>query len=77
MRWRVASTPSLAHPFDPRAPGAPAWDAELFRARGMPPGRWSLAHEPQDGAAAADPFRLVAASADRALAEDSRARRSA
>ena len=35
MRWRIASAPSLPNPFDPRAPGAPAWDAELFRARGM------------------------------------------
>ena len=34
MRWRIASAPSLANPLDPRAPGAPAWDAELFRARG-------------------------------------------
>jgi protein ImuA len=65
MRWRVASTPSLANPFDRQAPGAPAWDAELFRARGMAPGRWSLAH---DGGAT-DPFRLVAAPGDRALAE--------
>ncbi len=39
MRWRIASQASLAHPFDPRAPGAPAWDAELFRARGLRPGR--------------------------------------
>lgn len=45
MRWRLASAPSLAHPFDPRAPGSPAWDAELFRARGSSPGRWSIAHE--------------------------------
>ena len=35
MRWRMASAPSLANPFDPRAPGAAAWDAELFRARGL------------------------------------------
>jgi protein ImuA len=55
MRWRIASSPSIAHPFDPRAPGASAWDAELFRARGFPPGRWSFAHE---GAAGA--FHLVA-----------------
>jgi protein ImuA len=65
MRWRIASRPSLAHSFDPRAPGAPTWDAELFRARGMPPGRWSIA---RDGGAA-DPFRLVAAPGDRALAQ--------
>ena len=40
-------------------------DAELFRARGMPPGRWSLAHD--TGA-----FHLVAASGDRALGEGQR-----
>ena len=68
MRWRIASRPSLAHPFDPRAPGAPAWDAELFRARGHPPGRWSLAHDGE----AADPFRVVAAPGDRTLAQDER-----
>ena len=34
MRWRIASAPSLLNALDPRAPGAPAWDAELFRARG-------------------------------------------
>jgi protein ImuA len=67
MRWRIASAPSLAHPFDPRAPGAAAWDAELFRARGLPPGRWSIAHD--EGG-----FHLVAASADRALGEDERLR---
>ena len=57
MRWRIASGPSLANPFDSRAPGASAWDAELFRARGHPPGRWSIAH---DGTQA-DSFHLVAA----------------
>ena len=35
MRWRIASAPSLANALDPRAPGTPAWDAELFRARGI------------------------------------------
>ena len=63
MRWRIASRPSLGHPFDPRAPGAPAWDAELFRARGIAPGRWALTHE----AGATDPFRLVAAPGHRTL----------
>ena len=70
MRWRVASAPSLVHPFDPRAPGAPAWDAELFRARGMPPGRWTVAHDSRA-------LHLVSAAGDRALGEDSRERRSA
>ena len=45
MRWRIASAPSLMHPFDPKAPGAASWDAELFRARGFAPGRWSVGHE--------------------------------
>jgi protein ImuA len=60
MRWRIASSPSLLNPLDGRAPGRAAWDAELFRARGFPPGRWSLAHE-------ADRFHLVAEPRDRAL----------
>jgi protein ImuA len=76
MRWRVASAPSLAHPFDPRAPGTPAWDAELFRARGYPPGRWTIAHE-AGAQGNAHPFRLVAAPGDRALAQDGGERRSA
>jgi protein ImuA len=65
MRWRIASRPSLLNDLDPRAPGLPAWDAELFRARGSPPGRWSIAHE-------ADSFRLVAASGSRAMGEERR-----
>jgi protein ImuA len=65
MRWRIGSTPSLANALDPRAPGAPAWDAELFRARGSPPGRWAVTHE-------AGRFHLVAASGDRALGEKQR-----
>jgi protein ImuA len=67
MRWRIASAPSLRNDLDPKAPGAPAWDAELFRARGAPPGRWSIAHE-------AGAFHLVAASGDRALGEVGRLR---
>jgi len=67
MRWRLASAPSLVNELDARAPGAPAWDAELFRARGHPPGRWRVAHE-------ADRFHLVAASGDRALGEVERLR---
>jgi protein ImuA len=67
MRWRIGSAPSLINPLDPRAPGSPAWNVELFRARGMPPGRWSVAHE-------ADRFHLVARAGDRALGEDQRLR---
>jgi protein ImuA len=67
MRWRVASASSLENEFDPRAPGMPAWDAELFRARGHPPGRWSVAHDREE-----DRFHLVAESRDRALGEGQR-----
>ena len=62
MRWRVVSAPSLANPLDVKAPGLPAWDAELFRARGAPPGRWSISHE-------AGVFHLAPASGDRTLGE--------
>ncbi|MFL6743336.1 MAG: ImuA family protein, partial [Sphingomicrobium sp.] len=65
MRWRVASAPSLPNDFDPKAPGLPAWDAELFRARAMPPGRWSVAHD-------SDRFHLVAESGDRTLGQEQR-----
>ena len=65
MRWRVASAPSLANLLDPRAPGLPAWGAELFRARGTPPGRWTVAHE-------ADSFHLVAGTGNRTLDEEQR-----
>ncbi|HEY4070282.1 MAG TPA: hypothetical protein VGM04_01840 [Sphingomicrobium sp.] len=67
MRWRIASAPSRANDLDPCAPGLPAWDAELFRARSMPPGRWSLAHE-------AGLFHLVAGARGRALGEVERLR---
>jgi protein ImuA len=65
MRWRIASTPSLPNLLDPRAPGVAAWDAELFRARGAPPGRWTVAHE-------AGAFHLVSGASDRALGEEQR-----
>lgn len=65
MRWRIASAPSLINPLDARAPGLPAWDAELFRSRGHMPGRWSVAHD--SGA-----FHLVAKPGDRALGKEQR-----
>jgi len=67
MRWRIASAPSLPNDLDPRAPGAAAWDAELFRARGMPPGRWTLARD--QGA-----LNLVTGPGDRTMAEGERLR---
>jgi protein ImuA len=79
MRWRVGSAPSLAYPLDPKAPGQPAWDAELFRARGCAPGRWSIAWDAQEQTmrsvsrdGTADRFDLVAAPSDRALVEGER-----
>jgi protein ImuA len=65
MRWRIGSAPSLLNPLDRRAAGLPMWDADLFRARGAPPGRWSLAHD-------ADRFHLVAELRDRTLGEGQR-----
>jgi protein ImuA len=65
MRWRVRSVPSLPHPLDPKAPGRPAWEAELFRARGAAPGRWVVSHE-------ADRFAVAAPAGDGALAKGER-----
>lgn len=65
MRWRVGSAPSAANPLNPRAPGAAAWDAELFRARGAAPGRWVVTHD-----AASNPVAVVATAGDRAVEPD-------
>lgn len=45
-RWRIASLPSLPVRDDMRAPGAPQWRAELFRARWRTPGHWVARHDP-------------------------------
>ena len=66
MRWRVGSAHSAANPLDQRAPGPPRWDAELFRARGFVPGRWTVSDEPPDLQ------HLVAVPGDRALGEGER-----
>jgi protein ImuA len=47
-RWRLGSAPSETHSFDPKAPGSPRWDAELFRSRRRLPGRWVVRREPPD-----------------------------
>jgi len=70
MRWRVASAPSEPHSFDHRAPGVAAWNTELFRARGLAPGRWVVAHDPGEE----DPVDLAATAGDRALGEGERRR---
>ncbi len=72
-RWRIATLPSATNPDDPRAPGAPRWQVELFRSRDKRLGTWVAHHERGvDGAAAygaADRFDLVAAVSDGAVAE--------
>ncbi|MDT0576763.1 recA-like protein [Croceicoccus sp. F390] len=60
QRWRIASLPSVPHPYDDRAPGPPCWQAELFRARGLKPGTWMVhydrtAHRLDFSAAIPDP----------------------
>ena len=67
-RWQITALPSSANPHDPSAPGLPRWRAELFRARGRPPGIWVASHDP--GAAdPADRLRLVPDAGDGPLAE--------
>ena len=66
-RWRVASAPSADHGLNPKAPGAPRWAAELFRARGHPPGRWVIGDE-RGAPDQANPVDLAAAAGNRALA---------
>ncbi len=74
MRWRIASAASLPNALDRQAPGAPAWDAELFRARGFAPGRWTIAHDPGQEAGTPHIVDLVAGTGDRALGEAERRR---
>lgn len=42
MRWDVRAAPSAPPRWNAQAPGAPVWQAELFRARAHPPGQWVL-----------------------------------
>lgn len=44
MRWDARAAPSARPRWNADAPGAPAWHAELFRARMHPPGEWILRH---------------------------------
>ena len=70
-RWRVGSLHAQADPYDGQAPGAPAWEAELFRARGRAPGVWEARYDPARHAP--DRLRLVSRSGDGPLAADHRA----
>jgi len=54
-RWRISSLPSAQHRDNPQAPGAPLWEAELFRARGRSPGLWEAQYDPQVLRAQHDP----------------------
>ena len=45
LRWQVRAAPSLPPRWNARAPGAPAWHAELFRARGQRCGEWVLGED--------------------------------
>ncbi len=69
QRWQVTAAPSLAPRWNKAAPSAPAWHAELFRARNHPPGQWILR---DDGhvLTASPPHHgdLVRAAGDRSLA---------
>jgi protein ImuA len=71
-RWRIATLPSAANPDDPRAPGDPRWQVELFRSRDARPGQWVASHE-RGADGAEDRLDLVAAVPDGAVAEDARA----
>jgi protein ImuA len=62
-RWRLASAPSQAHPFDPKAPGASSWTAELFRSRRRTPGSWIVSGD------APDLLPVAAQPGDRALGQ--------
>ena len=69
MRWEVHAAPSLPPRWNAAAPGAPAWHAELFRARAHPPGEWILRDDrPGLTAASPDHGHLATPAGDRSLA---------
>ena len=62
LRWEARAAPSNPPRWNAHAPGAAAWDAELFRAHTHQPGRWILrddAYLVAEPAAAPDPGDLV------------------
>ena len=68
-RWQVCAAPSLAPRWNAAAPGAPAWQAELFRARSHPPGEWILRDDGQSFTASPPHHGdLAGAAGDRSLA---------
>lgn len=78
-RWRIAPFASGAAPWNARAPCMPRWQADLFRARGLPPGAWivsedygwhpyGISESETDASPAPHPVDLAAGSGDRSLA---------
>ena len=70
-RWRVKSCPSLPHPYDNKAPGAPVWSLDLFRARDLQPTRWEASYN-RRAAKAEDRLDLVPQLRDGPLEQDVR-----
>ena len=79
MRWQTAAAQSPVARWNGTAPGDAAWRAELFRARNLIPGEWTLNDDGRSLSAdglrddarqfpAADPFDLVRAPRGRSLA---------
>lgn len=68
-RWRIAALPSTANPDDPRAPGDPRWQVELFRSRDGRPGIWVARHDRAEASGTEDRLDLVAAIPDGTVAE--------
>ena len=70
QRWEVAAAPSLAPRWNLAAPGLPAWQGTLFRARNHPPGEWILRDDGHVLTASSPPHHgdLAGAAGDRSLA---------
>jgi protein ImuA len=69
-RWRISSLPSLAHPHDPKAPGDPRWQVELFRSRQALPGIWVATYDrAADRIDFAAPFRHGTVAEDKGTTE--------
>ncbi|WP_372989555.1 ImuA family protein [Sulfitobacter sp.] len=68
-RWRLRSRPSGANRFNAQAPGAPVWEADLFRARGRAPGVWTATYD-AGAQRSADRLGLVPGPGDGAMAAD-------
>jgi protein ImuA len=66
LRWAACSAPSVPPRWNGQAPGAPAWHAELFRARAHPPGAWVLRDD--QGKLASFPLQAPLAEGERVSA---------